>query len=187
MVRTSAAQILKMSELICVMRMTRFYSCDQINRDDLRRREFSLRSRKRDGRRLTHNKLSIAFFSAEYDGSVCAMSESDHSARNIGRRHQCGTRDGNVVIFRSDTAHVNHDGSRKPSVCQSRGIAASRCGRECTPLELLSSTSRQHPLCVPKTLSGFIRQQNRLSWRDNRADLVCCGRAGLAIQVEEQA
>src|SRR6266851_6403111 len=42
-------------------------------------------------------------------------------------------------------------------------------------------------LCVPKTLSGFFAQQNRLNWRDDRADLFCSGRAGLAVQVEEQA
>ena len=31
------------------------------------------------------------------------------------------------------------------------------------------------------------RAKNRLSWRDDRVDLVCSGRAGLAVQVEEQA
>ena len=31
------------------------------------------------------------------------------------------------------------------------------------------------------------RAKNRLSWRDDRVDLVCSGRAGLAVQVDEQA
>ena len=30
-------------------------------------------------------------------------------------------------------------------------------------------------------------RRNRLSWRDDRADLLCSGRDGLAIQVEEPA
>jgi peptidoglycan/xylan/chitin deacetylase (PgdA/CDA1 family) len=42
-------------------------------------------------------------------------------------------------------------------------------------------------VCVPKILSGFIDWQNRLNWRDDRADLLCSGLAGLAIQVEEPA
>ena len=39
-------------------------------------------------------------------------------------------------------------------------------------------------LCVPKTLSGLVRQQNRLNWRGDRANLVCSDRADLAVQVE---
>ncbi len=42
-------------------------------------------------------------------------------------------------------------------------------------------------LCVPKTISEFIRQQNRLSWRNGSADLLHSGRSGFAIQVEQPA
>jgi len=42
-------------------------------------------------------------------------------------------------------------------------------------------------LCVPKTLSALIRRRNRLSWGNDRADLLCSGHPGLAIQVEEPA
>ena len=37
-------------------------------------------------------------------------------------------------------------------------------------------------LGVPKTISEFIKQQNRLDWHDDRADLLRSCRAGLAIQ-----
>jgi hypothetical protein len=42
-------------------------------------------------------------------------------------------------------------------------------------------------LCVPKFISEFIKQQNRLGWRDDRADLLRSCRADLVIQVEDPA
>jgi hypothetical protein len=51
----------------------------------------------------------------------------------------------------------------------------------------LHGQALSHDLCVPKTLSGFIELYNRLSWRDDRADLLRSGGAGLAIQVEHPA
>jgi hypothetical protein len=40
-------------------------------------------------------------------------------------------------------------------------------------------------LCVPKTVSALMARRNRLSWRDDRVDPVCFGRAGLTIHVED--
>src|SRR6267143_4458988 len=40
-------------------------------------------------------------------------------------------------------------------------------------------------VCVPKTVSALMARRNRLSWRTDRADLVCSGHPGFAVQVEE--
>jgi len=53
--------------------------------------------------------------------------------------------------------------------------------------ELALTTFFPRWLCVPKTLSGFIERENRISWCDDRADLVCSGHLGVAVQVEEPA
>src|SRR5258708_33222095 len=77
-----------MSELICEMRMTRF-SVVLIREIAMTFGDASSHSgHENGGRRMAHNnKLSIAFFSAEYHVSVCAMSESITArSYNIGRR-----------------------------------------------------------------------------------------------------
>ena len=47
--------------------------------------------------------------------------------------------------------------------------------------------ARAEDLCVPKTVSALMARRNRLSWRNDRADLVCSGHPGFAVQVEEPA
>ena len=42
-------------------------------------------------------------------------------------------------------------------------------------------------LCVSKTSSALMRRRNRLSWRNDRANPLCAGYPGVAVQVEEPA
>jgi hypothetical protein len=41
--------------------------------------------------------------------------------------------------------------------------------------------------CVPKTSSVLMGRGNRLSWRYDRADLICAGHPGFTVQVQEPA
>jgi hypothetical protein len=56
-----------------------------------------------------------------------------------------------------------------------------------TVLNRCTFITRPRGLCVPKTLSRVLERQNRVSWRNDRAGLLCTGRSGFAIQVEEPA
>jgi hypothetical protein len=98
------------SGLICETRMVSFRDTEQIKRWPPSDPRVPAGTRKKMATRAT--KLSVASF---WPGSTVQFKPYLNPVvhDSIGRKHQCRIRDGNVIDFRSDTAHAHLDGFRR--------------------------------------------------------------------------